>query len=119
MRRGSLEIRLTHKYVDSCKEMDDYEEIGDWYLTSSEYSENIDGYNDRTAEHRVIVYSDRTDEEIIKALNNEFGHWGCSHEYDCCGCQLIRVEDVEKQDYSNGLSFKSIWCVKTFITHNY
>ena len=29
---------------------------------------------------------------VMSAMADTFSHWGCSHEYDCCGCQLVRAE---------------------------
>ena len=118
MRHGQLNVRLTHKYVDEYKHLDQFALIGDYLITSTE-RKDVGDMGEFEEDIRVIVYSDKGDEEITKALSNEFGHWGCSHEYDCCGCRLVRVTDVEKQDYWTGLSFKSAWYVKTFVTRNY
>ena len=93
---GTLSIRRTNKYVDSYSCLDDWEDIGEFKTLwrNREDKSDDDGYDHWVTEYLFEVSSDRGVEEIVQALKNQFTHWGCAHEYDCCGCPLLSVKSI-------------------------
>lgn len=85
----SLEVRKSFKYVTEYAYMDVFERIGRFSVLSYRVVDEGNGFDDLG--HRVVrvrVDSDSDDESIRDALSDAFSTTGCSHEYDCCGCQI-------------------------------
>ena len=99
--RQSLEIRKTHKYVGSCKDLDEHEHIGEFEIEASHTAINElpepDPCEPQTTVHFVRVYCDKGVRlnQKVQALKDYFTSVGCSHEYDCCGCRSYWCNDVE------------------------
>ena len=106
----NLNIRLTHKYVGTCKHMDDWENIGtveELSLTEIP-SGNEDGlYESGDQINLVRVVTSRGVQKIKQALKDTFTSTGCACSHDCCGCKSIYVRGVTRLDKD-----KNIWAVE-------
>jgi hypothetical protein len=97
----ALELRVTRKYVDSWKHLDEHRYLGSFEMLSSKHK---DGDPEDCCEPMVHKHTVRVKagkgvplSDIKQALHDEFTVWGCSHEHDCCGCRSYAVRTVRKQ----------------------
>ena len=85
--------RKTHKYVDSYRHLDREEYVCTVKLTPQVCVIEPKDFDDGGTYVRFgripagASAKDRRD--ILKAARDTFTQWGCAHEHDCCGCQLI------------------------------
>jgi hypothetical protein len=84
--------RKTHKYVDECRDMDEHEYLGRVKITPPQRTVEPKDFDDggtyvRFA--RLPVGADKR--RYMAALAENLSNWGCTHEYDCCGCMLVRA----------------------------
>jgi len=119
----SLELRLTHTYVGTCKHLDKWAPIGTFdVLASREIAlpeeDEGDACDPKRFEHFAIVKvgpelhemweagdekggPDRSDptwaeQKIKQALTDAYASHGCACEHDCCGCRSYSVTTVER-----------------------
>lgn len=108
----SLEMRKSHKYVDSYRHLDTHEYLGT--VVTQQYSSVCTDPEDPCEPTRIIklvkVQLDNRDhskplwseQDIVQALKDTFTSAGCAHEYDCCGCWSHHVTDVmQRRLYSD------------------
>lgn len=115
-----LAVRTSHRYVGSCRGLDNWDNIGLGLISSTrgclrtEEAEN-DPCDPRTVLHIVKVQvSAFTPLDTIKqALRDYFQQVGCHHEYDCCGCWSHRVRGVRR------LGNDRRWAVMVSSSRNY
>lgn len=95
---NTLSIRETNTYVGSYRDLDKWRGIGTYRIASTQnsHTDGEDICEPMTHLHRVEVWSSVTDEEIRKALSDEFTRWGCAHDWDCCGCRNYAAREVRK-----------------------
>lgn len=94
---GDLRLRLTNKYVGTYQYEDEWRYIGRYVIIATErwrldYDDDQDP--DPTEPMKQIynleiedLSNDCTVEDVKKAIQDSFSHFGCHHEYDCCGCR--------------------------------
>jgi hypothetical protein len=89
----NLYLRLTHKYVDSYRHLDESRYIGTIKLTPPRQTREGNGHDDLGDYVRFGRIPRGLDpKEVERAVSDTLSHWGCSHEYDCCGCLLTRSD---------------------------
>jgi hypothetical protein len=95
-----LERRLTHGYVGSWKHLDQHEYVGRMLIeATSTLGDEVDPEDPCepcTTTLFVKVYSGEEEEAVKSALRDHFTAWGCSHEYDCCGCRSYRAGNITR-----------------------
>jgi hypothetical protein len=113
----TLSLRLTHSYVGTWQHLDKWEglgsidEIGSRELPLNEEQEN-DHCEPKGREVFCLVTSEAEDAKIICALHDTYTQWGCSHEYDCCGCRSYTAQDVKRVT-------GNLWRVEVWSSRNY
>jgi hypothetical protein len=86
--------RLTRSYVDEYRHLDAYRPLGQIRVLPRKRTDEGNGSDDlgrfvRSVQVSADMARTETSKTIERALKETFSHWGCSHEHDCCGCQLI------------------------------
>lgn len=112
----SLDIRVTHKYVGTCSDLDIWESIGqfviDGTITDLDH-ESLEAQMTQTHRVRVFPASEGTSVQRIRgALRDAFTKSGCHHDHDCCGCRSFHVVALT-QLHGN------VWIVETSSSSNY
>jgi hypothetical protein len=95
--------RLTHRYVDAYRHLDEEVLIGQVKQLGLTRSVAPAGYDDGgTYLFRVVAPPDMKHADLSRAISSTLSHSGCSHEYDCCGCasQSARVKRLTKREYA-------------------
>jgi hypothetical protein len=109
-----LYLRKTHKYVDSCRDLDKHEYICSVKLTPPQTTEEPQDFDDGgkyVRFGRIPAGASKKDrEDILQAARDTFTKWGCHHEYDCCGCRLVSA-----RAQLNGRQLR----VETNVSYNY
>jgi hypothetical protein len=86
----TLSLRKTHKFVGQWQHEDDWQDIGEVKLVMGQtvHTDEEDPCDPTTAEGfaEVQTYQPELPSKIRLALHDTYTHWGCDHEYDCCGC---------------------------------
>jgi hypothetical protein len=108
---GRLRVRLTDKYVGTCRDMDTWEDIG---TVEELFARNgsKDTYEGGSRTLLVRVNSMNMDITVKKALKDIYTAHGCSCEHDCCGCVSQSVTKLYNL-------FANIWLVKLSWYANY
>jgi hypothetical protein len=92
----ALSLRKTSKYVDSYRHLDREEFVCSVKLTTPTMlraPEDFDDGGQYVRFGRIPAGASRKDRrDIVQAARDTFSHWGCSHQHDCCGCQLVRAD---------------------------
>ena len=95
----SLFIRMTHKYVDSYRHLDDNIYIGRVETLRSVKREDKGDDGKNLLFVRVFPDEDATvhiDVETLRdAIYRHYSYNGCTHEHDCCGCISQRVQAIK------------------------
>jgi len=92
---GTLHVRkrLTHKYRDSYRDLDAHVTLGTVKLGDDRMVAAPKSFDDGGVFVRLVELpaglSRKQREEWRQAVAENLSKWGCSHEYDCCGCQLV------------------------------
>lgn len=88
-------IRLTHKFVGTYRHMDEWKRLpvpvkvtpGRFVPPASEDPDPSEG-GAWVRYGRLPARLSRAQRlEYRRALEDKLSAWGCSHDYDCCGCQ--------------------------------
>lgn len=97
-----LELRKTHKYVGTYRDLDEWEQVGKMRIAATSNKEcdhEDDACEPWLHEHFIEVRVARgrkwQSNTINQALHDAFTAWGCHHEYDCCGCRSYMTSKVE------------------------
>lgn len=82
--------RITHKFVGIFRYLDQWETIGRVRITNGrdvrKYSD-IDGPEVGPRYIRFARLPNGVKRSVVlRAIEDELSAWGCSHEWDCCGC---------------------------------
>lgn len=102
MKTLHLYNRLTWKYVDSCRDMDEHRYIGSVkMLGGTKIAEGNDYDIGDTWKFRIVAPSTLKNVNLASALRSTLSHHGCHHDYDCCGCASVSaiVRRVNKREY--------------------
>lgn len=88
--------RLTYRYADAYRHLDEDKYIGDAKLLAGRIVEESNDY-DRgpTRVFRVVLKRGVNPVDARKAIHNSFSGSNCRHEWDCCGCPSYSA-DVRK-----------------------
>lgn len=117
-RFSGLQRRVTHKYVGTYQHEDEWEDLGRVYTLAEgepQYPEgdNLeDGYTQKIFV-RVELHDgvDADVSDIRRALNDCYTMWGCSHDYDCCGCRSYMGSATHIKD--------DLWMVDVHSSRNF
>ena len=116
MQSLNLRKRLTHKYVDSYRHLDRHVTIGGVTLTPRVQVEPATDFDEGG---RYVQYarlpaglSPKQRKEWREVLAENLSKWGCSHEYDCCGCMLVHARAYPTKDARRVL-------VRVAVSYNY
>lgn len=92
--------RLTHRYVDTCRHLDNHQFLAAVRATPPRLVREAEGYDDGGS-YLLHVRAPAGSPNLTQALRDTLSHHGCSHEYDCCGCRSVRasVRKVSARDY--------------------
>ena len=100
----AVELRKTHKYVGTWKHLDDHEYLGVAKVLRGRELVQPLAYYEEPSHGPVRLFSVIVPRGVDRkkwehALTDTFSSWGCSHEYDCCGCASYsaRVRFVSKR----------------------
>lgn len=99
----TLELRLTHVYADTWRNEDEWKDIGEYEIVSTQKWREITDDDDFDATeplkhiYEVVVVPNGAGrlDDIDQALIDAFSHSGCHHEYDCCGCRSFSAQKPE------------------------
>jgi len=108
----NLFTRLTHRYADGWRHLDDEEFTGTVKVLGITHETEDGGYDDGgTARFRVVAPSALKGADLSQSIRQTLSGSGCRHEYDCCGCASTRasVKRVSPREYA----------VKVSISYNY
>lgn len=103
-------VRLTHKYVDGYKHLDEEEYKGIFHILSVSAPQDYDESSDSWARtYRVKAPAGLTREEIEGVLRNEF-RYGCRCEHDCCGhtqsyVRARGIKHIKRREYWVSVNF--------------
>lgn len=112
-----LSLRLTNTYVGSWQHLDKWEslgsvdEIGQRQLPLSDDQQG-DITDPKGVEIFALVSSEAPDDKIARALHDSYTSWGCSHEYDCCGCRSYSAREVKRVT-------GNLWRIEVWSSCNY
>lgn len=100
MHKLNVYQRLTHRYVDSCRHLDDSKFLATVSVTPPRLVRDVTDYDDGGT-YLLHVRAPAGAPNLTGALRDTLSHHGCSHEYDCCGCRSVsaRVRKVSARDY--------------------
>jgi hypothetical protein len=116
--KEDLQLRLTRGYVGTWKHLDKHLYLGTVHTQASTTVEpDEEAYDVCEAQQHINFVHVTTDEpqpikRIEQALYDHFTAWGCSHDYDCCGCRSYSTHSVE---YLNN----GYWRVVVHSSRNY
>jgi hypothetical protein len=111
--RDSLDVRLTRKYKDAYRHMDDNQYIG-----VVETLRSVDRKTDKYGEsgNRLLFVHVTLDEEISvdlktvhDALYDHYNYHGCGCEHDCCGCQMQSVNGIRRLGNTDVYAVRVHW----------
>lgn len=93
METVDLYRRLTHKYVDSYRHLDERLRVCQLRMTPPKWIRQPESYDDGG----TYVMTGRiprgvSRKIVVRAAEDTFTHWGCHHTHDCCGCRLTRAQ---------------------------
>lgn len=100
-------LRITNRYVDACRHMDEWGDRFTFKLLAGKRVDEGNGFDDLgSARFRVIGSKTADQDKQAMALRQSYSHYGCTHEYDCCGCisTSARVTKVKRGVFSMLLS---------------
>jgi hypothetical protein len=107
-----IQERLTHRYVDSYRHLDETRHIGVVKQLNPTRSVAPTGYDDGGEWYfRVVAPTHLKHLDLTRPIRSSLSHYGCHHEYDCCGCASYHasVKRVSKREY----------CVRVHVSYNY
>lgn len=108
MKTIQLYERLTHRYVDAYRHLDEEQYIGEVKQLGITRRVPPAGCYDDGGKYlfRVVAPSTLKSKDLSHALRSALSHSGCTHEYDCCGCASSHasVKRLTKREYSVRIS---------------
>ena len=89
----TLERRVTHKYRDGWRNLDEWETLGA-VTVRRRFGEQLKDDADIDDEAGTVLLvevelaldGEYTEDDVRRALNSTFSGSDCTHDYDCCGC---------------------------------
>ena len=85
--------RLTHKYVDSCRHLDNHVFLGSVRCTAPRETRPAENYDDGgtfTFYATLPPGLTRRQRQVWRdTLAENVSKHGCTHEHDCCGCMSV------------------------------
>lgn len=95
MQEVNVYDRLTHKYVDSWRHLDEEQFVATVKLTPPVQTEE-GNYYDNLGTYVQFAripagLGSKTERLLLQGLVDTLTSWGCSHDFDCCGCRLVRA----------------------------
>ncbi len=103
MRRVPIYTRLTRRYVDEYRHLDAAEYVGTVKLLAGRQILEPQDFDDGgSRRYRVVAPRELASTDLSDAIADTFSHYGCSHEYDCCGCasHSASVRRVSRREYT-------------------
>jgi hypothetical protein len=102
-----LHKRLTHRYQDAWRYLDEERYIGAVKQLGATRIEPPQGYDDGGKYYfRIVAPTTLKKQNLRSAITSTLSGSGCRHDYDCCGCgsTSARVKRLTKREYSVVLS---------------
>lgn len=105
----NLYKRLSHKYRDGWRHLDDEVFVGAVKMLQPRKLED-DGIDGKLHITRVIAPASLGDTDLSYAIGSTLSSSHCRHEHDCCGCATVSadVRRLSRRQYS----------VKLFTSYN-
>lgn len=94
--------RLTRRYVDEWRHLDDEQYVGRVKVLAGRQVREARDYDDGGSwRYRVVAPAALGSADLTGAIEDTLSHHGCSHEYDCCGCRSVRAQArrVSRREY--------------------
>lgn len=114
METVSIYKRITHKYNDAWRHLDQEVYIGIVKLTPPKQVREANDYSDLGTYVQLARIpagaATRTVRDLLQGLADTLSHHGCNHEHDCCGCVMVSA-------YATKVG-KRTAMVKTTLTRN-
>jgi hypothetical protein len=115
--RDGLDIRITNKYKDAYRHLDQEERIGNTE-TLRIVERHVDEEHGESGSNllfiRIQLDEDPgfpVDRQMIKdAIYNTYSYHGCGHEHDCCGCISQTVNRMKRLRVNN-FGDTEVWAV--------
>jgi hypothetical protein len=80
-------IRMTHRYVGTYSHLDQWGSPMRFKALEPKVIDQGNDYDDAGSVLIRVIGDKKADQRLqAKALTHELTRYGCSHEYDCCGC---------------------------------
>lgn len=114
--RDSLNLRLTNKYKDAYRHLDEEMRLGT-VETLRSIDRHVDEEHGNSGSKLLIIriFPDSemqfTLDDLKKAIRDTYTYQGCGHEYDCCGCISQTVGNM-KRLRQNNFGDSEIWAVQ-------
>ena len=87
MNTHPLSLRLTRCYVGTFRHLDSWRDLGEAKVTPGRMVEPGNGHDEGPTYIRWATLPPGVDRDAAcRALVDTLSRWGCSHEWDCCGC---------------------------------
>lgn len=99
----TAEVRLTHTYIDDYSHMDKWGQAFKFKALASKVVDEGNGYDETGNELIRVIGDKKADQELqARTLASHYSHYGCTHQYDCCGChgQSASVRKVKRGVFS-------------------
>jgi len=104
MNLANLYLRVTHKYADGWRHLDDDQFVGTVKVLGVTSATEGGDYDDGgTASFRVVAPSALRGADLSRAIADTLGGGSnCRHEHDCCGCAstYATVRRVSNREYA-------------------
>jgi len=95
----TLAVRSTHKYNNGWKHLDSWDEIGSAVVLKSKNKTRESSDSLRNIVLLEVTRYDGlpvvTDDDVREAILDTM-QFSCTHEHDCCGCQIGGADYVRK-----------------------
>lgn len=94
----TLEIRKTRRYVGTHQHLDRWQRVGTAKLLPERLvrKPGDDIADCGTYLRTAVIPAGQDPHASARALVHTLSQWGCSHEYDCCGCMSWSTRVVRR-----------------------
>lgn len=109
----NLHVRDTHVHSDGWSHLDEWTELETIKVLGFKKVHNSSNNQGSSTQWKTTVIGLKgvATNVAARALYDYFGTSTCRHEYDCCGCKIVRpsIKKVGRDQ----------WRVKLDVSHNY
>jgi hypothetical protein len=104
--------RMTHRYADGWRHLDQEEFVGTVKVLAPTRQTEPESYDEGgETRFRIVAPPALKGQDLSLAIRQTLSGSGCRHEYDCCGCASTRasVKRVSPREYA----------VRVAVSYNY